>query len=188
MPLLLRIAAKIDSLSRGVAVIARWGLLANALLITATAFGRTFNGVAWADAFDMQFHFFAAVVLLMAAYTLQRDEHVRIDIFAHRFGERGLAWLDLVGLVVVVIPICAAMVWLGWPQFVEAYVHGETRFSAESVSHLPAWIIEGLVPLGFLLLGLQATAEAIRCVAVLRGRAHRPVHRRQLLDGGEHDL
>ncbi len=41
-------------------------------------------------AFDMQWHFFAAVVLLMAAYTLQRDQHVRIDILAHRLGERGL--------------------------------------------------------------------------------------------------
>ena len=33
----------------------------------------------------------------MVAYTLKRDEHVRVDLLAHRLGEHGLAWLDLVG-------------------------------------------------------------------------------------------
>ena len=91
MQMLLWIAEKIDRLSEVTAHIVRWALLANALLITVNAFSRTFLSMAWPDALDMQYHFFAAVVLLMAAYTFQRDEHVRIDIFAHRLGERGLA-------------------------------------------------------------------------------------------------
>ena len=66
----------------------RWGLLANALLITANAISRKFFSVAWANTFTLQWHFFAAVVLLMAAYTFWRDEHERIDVFAHHLGER----------------------------------------------------------------------------------------------------
>jgi TRAP-type mannitol/chloroaromatic compound transport system permease small subunit len=143
----------------------RWALLANALLITANAFSRKFFSVAWADAFDMQWHFFAAVVLLMAAYTFQRDEHVRIDIFTHRLGERGLAWLDLTGIILVLLPGCVAMVWVSWPEFFTAFQHGETRGTRESTSDLPAWIIKGFIPLGFFLLGLQGIAEAIRCIA-----------------------
>lgn len=53
----------------------------------------------------MQWHFFAAVVLLMAAYTFKRDELVRIDIFAHCLGELGLAWLDLFGIVLVLLTV-----------------------------------------------------------------------------------
>lgn len=69
MAALLWLAAKIDRLNEAVAHLVRWGLLANALLITGNAISRKFFSVAWANAFDMQWHFFAAVVLLMAAYT-----------------------------------------------------------------------------------------------------------------------
>ena len=185
---LLRVAASIDRLSETIAHVVRWALLANALLITANAFSRKLFSVAWANAFDMQWHFFAAVVLLMAAYTFKRDEHVRIDIFAHRLGERGLAWLDLVGIILVLLPVCAVMVWMSWPDFFYALQHGETRSTRESTSDLPAWIIKSFIPLGFFLLGLQGVAEAVRCVASLRGIVRRPVHRRQLIEGGEHDI
>jgi TRAP-type mannitol/chloroaromatic compound transport system permease small subunit len=188
MRILLLFAGRIDRRNKAFAQIVRWALLANALLITVNAFGRAFFSMAWADALDMQYHFFAAVVLLMAAYTFQRDEHVRIDIFAHRLGERGLAWLDLIGILFVLLPVCVGMAWISWPEFLTAFVHGETRFSRESMSDLPSWIIKGFIPLGFVLLGLQGVAEAIRCVAALQGILQRPVHRRQLLEGGEHDI
>lgn len=180
----LRLADEIDRLSTATAAVVRWGLLANALLITGNALSRKFLGMALASAFDLQWHFFAGVVLLMAAYTLKRDEHVRVDLLAGRFGERGMAWLDLIGLVVVLVPICAAMIWVSWPQFLDAFVQGQTRASRESTSDLPAWIIKGFIPLGFAHLALQGLAEAIRCVACLRGLVSRPVHRRQLIDGG----
>jgi TRAP-type mannitol/chloroaromatic compound transport system permease small subunit len=186
--LFLRFAAEIDRLNDVVARIVRWALLANALLITVNAFSRAFFSMAWSDALDMQYHFFAAVVLLMAAYTFQRDEHVRIDIFSQRLGERGLAWLDLCGIVFVLLPVCILMAWISWPEFLTAFVHGETRFSRETTSDLPSWIIKGFIPLGFFLLGLQGVAEAIRCVAVLKGILRRTGHRRQLIEGGPHDL
>lgn len=188
MRVLLWLAERIDRLSEASAHVVRWALLANALMIAGNAFSRKFFSVTWMNAFDLQWHFFAAVVLLMAAYTFKRDEHVRIDIFAHRLGERGLAWLDLIGIVLVLLPVCAAMVWVSWPEFFTALQHGETRSTRESTSDLPAWIIKGFIPLGFFLLGLQGIAEAIRCLASLKGFIRRPVHRRQLIEGGEHDV
>ncbi len=183
----LRIVHAIDRLNRTFASFVRWALLANALLITGNAFARALFSVSWADALDMQYQFFAAVVLLMAAYTFQRDEHVRIDIFAQRLGERGLAWLDLLGILFVLLPVCVMMAWISWPEFMRSFLSGETRFTRESTSDIPAWIIKGFIPLGFGLLGLQGIAEATRCIAALRGILRRPVHRRQLIEGG-HDL
>lgn len=184
---LLPIAAWIDRLSELFATTVCWGLLANALLITVNAVSRKLFSVAWPTAFDMQWHFFSAVVLLMAAAALRRDEHVRIDIFAHRLGERGLARLDLVGFLLVLLPVCLAMAWFSGQQFLLALVTGETRASRESVSSLPAWIIKGFIPVGFLLLALQGTAEAIRCVAALKGIVVRPIHRSQLMQKADDD-
>lgn len=186
MKALLRLARGIDRLSASVARVVYWGLLANALLIAANAFARKLFTVTWPVIYDLQWHFLAAVVLLMAAYTLKRDEHVRVDLFAHRLGERGLAWLDLIGILLILLPLCVLMVWVTTPPFLESILSGETRFSRESLSTLPAWIIKGLVPAGFLLLALQGVAEAIRCAAALGGLIKRPIHRRGLIEGGEH--
>ncbi len=162
--------------------IACWGLLANALLITGNALARKLFSLASPSAFDLQWQFFAAVVLLMAAYTFQRDEHVRIDILSGRLGERGLAWLDLLGICFVLLPVCAAVVWVSWPQFLVSLLSGESRATRESTSEIPAWIIKGFIPAGFFLLGLQGVAEAIRCIACLKGVLARPVHRRKLME------
>lgn len=180
---LLGFAQRIDRISESVAYIVRWALLANALLIAGNAFSRKLFSVAAPVIYDLQWHFFAAVVLLMAAYTLKRDEHVRVDLLAHRLGERGLAWLDLIGIALILLPLCLLMVWVTTPPFIASILAGETRASRESVSDLPAWIIKSFIPTGFLLLALQGIAEAIRCVASLKGVIRRPIHRRGLIEG-----
>ena len=177
----LRIAAGIDALTRAVARIAQWALLANALLVGGNAIIRKLFNVSALVIYDLQWHFAAAVVLLMAAYVLQRNEHVRVDILAPRLGERGLAWLDLFGMVLIVLPLCLVMAWLGAQAAVEAILIGEIDFV---FSEIPAWIIKGLASAGFLLLALQGVAEAIRCIARLKGVVARPVYRHQLIDGG----
>ena len=182
MNMLLRLAGVIDEVTAFVARIARWALLANALLVVGNALARKFLAVAMLNAFDLQWHFFAAVVLLMAAYTLRRDEHVRVDLFAQRLGERGLAWLNLFGMALILIPLCLVMVWVTTPSLVTSILEGETRANRENSSDMPAWIIKAFIPVGFLLLALQGVAEGIRCVAILKGLIRRPLHRRGLID------
>jgi TRAP-type mannitol/chloroaromatic compound transport system permease small subunit len=181
MRTLLRVAGLIDRFTKTFASIAQWGLLANAVLVGGNAIIRKIFSVSALVIFDLQWHFAAAVVLLMAAYTLQRNEHVRVDVLAPRLGERRLAWLDLCGMVLILLPLCLLMIWLGTQASIEALVIGERRLV---FGNLPAWIIKSLVPAGFFLLALQGAAEAIRCIACLKGMGARPVHRHQLIDGG----
>jgi len=170
----LKFADRVDAGNRALAQVVRWGLLANAILIAGNAISRKLFGIASSSMYDLQPHFFAAAVLLMAAYTFKRDEHVRIDIFANLWGARGMAWLDLVGIVLVLLPVCFVTVWVTWPQVVNSYLTGETRASRESLSEFPAWIMKSMLPLGFFTLAIQGMAEAIRCCAYLAGVAQRP--------------
>lgn len=167
----LRLAGRIDAVNRQMAFAVRWGLLANAVLIAGNAFSRKLLGVASSSMYDVQPHFFAAAVLLMAAFALQRDEHVRIDVVSGWLGPRGMAWLDLVGIFVVLLPLCVVAVWVTAPEFARSFASGETRGSRESLSTFPAWIMKGMIPLGFLSLGAQGIAEAVRCIAFLAGAA-----------------
>lgn len=165
---LIEYADRIDSLNREVARLASWALLANAIVISLNALARKLLAVAYPSAFDLQWHFFAAVVLLMAPYALQRNEHMRIDILAPKLGPVRLAWIELAGSLAVLIPLCLLMAWISWPSFLQALVGGETRAARDSTSDIPAWIIKGLIPLGFLLLALQGAAQSIKAAQVLR--------------------
>ncbi len=164
-----------------VAAVVRWSLLIDVMLIAGHAFSRKFFGIAHNFVLDLQWHFFAIVVLLMAGYTLKRNEHVRIDIFSHRLGDRGMAWLDLAGFAFFLLPLCLAMVWFSWPVFVMAFKAGE--FSREVVGGVPRWVMKGLIPIGFSLLAIQAVAEIIKCIGCLKGWWPRPVVRNKLVEG-----
>jgi TRAP-type mannitol/chloroaromatic compound transport system permease small subunit len=48
----------------------------------------------------------AAVFMLGAAYTLKHDGHVRVDIFYQKFSPRTRAWVDLLGTLSLLFPVC----------------------------------------------------------------------------------
>lgn len=64
-------------------------------------------GHIWMQELVTWFH--AAVFLLGAAYTLSRDEHVRVDIFYRRASSRTRAWVNIVGTTVLLFPICGLL-------------------------------------------------------------------------------
>lgn len=179
-PLRLLVAA-CEAVTDRTAALVRWALLVDAVLIAGHSLSRKFFGVAHNFVIDLQWHFFALVVLFMAGYTLKRNEHVRIDAFSHRLGERGMAWLDLFGFTLFVLPLSLAMVWFSWPLFVASFQAGE--FSREVVGGLPRWVMKALVPAGFALLSMQTVAEIVKCIGCLRGWWARPVSRGQLVEG-----
>ena len=73
----------------------------------AFAFGRI-----WMQEITTWLH--ASVFLLGIAYTLGRDEHVRVDIFYRRFGDRGRAWVDLLGTLLLLLPVAGFILVESW--------------------------------------------------------------------------
>ena len=53
----------------------------------------------------------AAVFLLGAAYTLSRDEHVRVDVFYRRMSAAKKAWINIAGTVLLLFPFCGMLVY-----------------------------------------------------------------------------
>jgi len=56
----------------------------------------------------------AAVFMLAAAYTLARDEHVRVDILYKGFSARGQAIVNAIGTLIFLIPVCVFLIWSSW--------------------------------------------------------------------------
>lgn len=163
---LLRGCHAIDALSDRIGRAVMWLVLAATLIsagnaIVRKAFSTSSN--AW---LEIQWYLFSAVFLLAAGYTLLKNEHVRIDVLAQRFSRRTQVWVDVLGLVVFVLPLCAWVITISWPLLTRAYAGGEMSSNAGGLIRWPAY---ALMPLGFALLAMQATSELIKRIAFLRG-------------------
>lgn len=160
------IAKAIDAVNETVGRAVLW-LVGAATLISALnalaryGLGRSSN--AW---LEIQWYLFGAILLLAAGYTLKHNGHVRIDVIHGRWSTRAQAWIDLIGTLLFLLPLCGLMAWLGWPGFVDSFLSGEMSPDAGG---LIRWPVRLLIPLGFALLALQGVAEIIKRIAFLRG-------------------
>ncbi len=160
------IARTIDAANETVGRAVLW-LVGTVTLISALnalaryGLGRSSN--AW---LEIQWYLFGAIFLLAAGYTLRHNGHVRIDIIYGRLSARAQAWIDLLGSLLFLLPLCGLMVWLGFSGFMDSFVSGEISPDAGG---LIRWPVRLLIPLGFALLALQGVAEIIKRIAFLRG-------------------
>ena len=123
-------------------------------------------------ALELQWYLFSALFLLAAAWTLQQDRHVRVDVLYGRLGPRGRAWIDLLGTVLFLLPFCLFALWVSFPSVAESW-----RLREQSIDPggLPRYPVKTLLLVGLWMLVAQGLAQLLRNAAGLLGRP---------LDGG----
>lgn len=164
MKQLLRLSRGIDRINSQFGVIATWLVLIACVVSAGNAasrylFSESSNG--WLEA---QWYMFAAMVMLGAPYTLRMNEHVRVDLIYGSLRERGRLWIDILGGLLFLIPICAVLIYFTWPWFVQSWDINEISPNAGG---LVRWPVKLLLPVGFGLMVLQGISEIIKRVAAL---------------------
>ncbi|MCC6380801.1 MAG: TRAP transporter small permease subunit [Burkholderiales bacterium] len=166
MQALLRFSTAIDALNAWIGKSAAWLGLGAVLVCTGNALARyAFHtgSNAW---LELQWYLNSAVFLLIAGYALKRNEHVRIDVIVGRLSERAQAWVDLLGGLVMLLPVSIIIAWYSWPSLVNSWHIDEV---SSDPGGLIRWPVRLLIPVAFGLLALQGVSEIIKRVAFLRG-------------------
>ena len=176
MPALLRLSRLIDRISEFVGRWVAWLVLFAVLISAANAISRKAFNLSSNAFLEIQWYLFAAVFLLASGYTLLRQEHVKIDVVSGRFSKRTQIWIDIVGLVCFLLPFVVVIIKLVLPLVVNAYVTNEMSSNAGG---LIRWPVFALLPLGLLLLGMQAISELIKRIAFLQGLVPDPTRKLQ---------
>jgi TRAP-type mannitol/chloroaromatic compound transport system permease small subunit len=143
-----------------------WLILAVTIISALNAIIRKAFDVSSNAWLELQWYLFAAVFLLAAGYVFLKNAHVRIDFISSRLSARARNWIDVIGIVAFLIPLCLIVIRLSWPLFYNAYVSGEMSQNAGGLIRWPVFL---MIPLGFSLLLLQAISELIKRIAFLRG-------------------
>ncbi|MGE3871580.1 MAG: TRAP transporter small permease subunit [Parvibaculaceae bacterium] len=163
---LLKLSRRIDAVTAFIGRHVVWLILA-AILVSAInavvrkAFDLSSN--AW---LELQWYLFGCVFMVASAYTLQRNEHIRIDIVSSRLSPGLRNWIEIFGHVLMLLPFTALMIYESTPFVWSAWRSGEMSGSAGG---LVIWPARAFILAGFLLLFLQGLSELIKRIAVMRG-------------------
>ncbi len=103
--------------------------------------------------------------LLAAAYTLNREAHVRVDIFYAKMSRRKQALVDFVGTLILLLPTSVFIAWASWPALLLSWRVGEISSEAGG---LPAiYLLKSLLLIMPLLLILEGINQLVKSGSIL---------------------
>jgi TRAP-type mannitol/chloroaromatic compound transport system permease small subunit len=182
---LLALARAVDRASAAIGKGVAWLILLAILVSAGNAIVRKAFNMSSNTWLELQWYLFGAAFMGAAAYTLQQNEHIRIDIVYGAFSRRVQNWIDLLGHVFFLLPFVVLMAWMLVPYAWAAFQSGQISTNAGG---LVIWPARAVLAAGFVLLVAQALAEIVKKIAVMRGLIDDPhefvsVHQAAELEG-----
>jgi TRAP-type mannitol/chloroaromatic compound transport system permease small subunit len=171
MDVLLGVSRAIDRMNIFLGKVVGYFILASILISAINAMIRKTFSISSNWALELQWHLFGAAILIGAAWTLLRNEHVRIDIFINQMPPRWRNIVDLVGHFIVLIPFSLLGAYEAWPWVKTSFDQQET---SSNFGGLIIWPVKSSIMIGFILLFIQAISEIIKRIATLQGRIPDP--------------
>ena len=108
----------------------------------------------------------AMVFLIGAAWAMQQQAHVRVDIFYSRFSAKTRAWIDLLGSLFLLLPVMIFIAWISWEYVSDSWAVLE---GSREAGGLPAvFLLKSLIPVLALMLVLQAFVQIYRSLQLIR--------------------
>ncbi len=116
--------------------------------------------------FELQTYAYDLVFLLGAAYVMQQNGHVRVDILFSRLGAKTKAYIDIFGAIFFLIPFSTLGIFLSWRYVAKSW---EVLEQSPNLGGLPRYPMKTMIIVAFALLIVQAISETIKNTAFIRG-------------------
>ncbi len=158
----------LDRLSEQIGKASAWLTLAMVLVTFVVVVMRyVFDaGLIWLQESVVWMH--AVVFMVGAAYTLQQEEHVRVDIFYHRMSARRRAWVDCLGVLVFLLPMCLLLGIKAWDFVAVSWKMQEASRESGGLPYPLVPMLKSALLLMPLMLGLQGIALLLRSISTIR--------------------
>jgi TRAP-type mannitol/chloroaromatic compound transport system permease small subunit len=150
----------IDKVNTKIGIITSWLTFVLVLVTCYDVFTRYILNESSIALQELEWHLFGVIFLMAAAYTLIKDDHVRVDVFYSRFSERKKAWVNFLGAVIFLIPFCILAIYTSKDFVINSFLFKETSPDAGG---LPArYILKSFIPISFIFLLLQGISLAFK--------------------------
>lgn len=125
-------------------------------------------GAVWLQESVVWMH--AVVFMVGAAYTLQQDEHVRVDIFYRDMSARRRAWIDVLGTLLFLLPLCLFLGYQAWDFVAVSWQLGESSREPGGMPYPFVPLLKSVLLVMPLLLVVQGVSMLVRSLQVIRER------------------
>jgi TRAP-type mannitol/chloroaromatic compound transport system permease small subunit len=166
MNLLSNIAKWINQLNYRVGQMISWLTLLLVALVISVVLSRYFLGIGSIAIQESVSYVHAIIFMLGLAYTLQRDGHVRVDIFYREFSARRKALIDLLGAALFLLPFCGLILFSSWDYVMASWSIKET--SSETGGIAAVYLLKTLMIIMPATLALQGVAQIIESILVVK--------------------
>ena len=173
MQILRTISGLIDGVNDRIGVVIRWLALLMVLIGAVSAVARYFaRSQQWTltltPATEAQWYLFSLIFLMGAAYGLNHDVHVRVDVMYERASPKVQAIIDMIGTVFFLVPFSILMLYVSFPAVRAAW---NVREMSPDPGGLPRYPIKALILVSFVLLLMQAFSQFVKQLDVILGAA-----------------
>ncbi len=163
-------ASRIDAFSTYVGNTVAWLTLAMIavtfiVVLLRYAFG---IGAVWMQESVVWMH--GAVFMLGAASTLQREEHVRVDIFYRNLSDIGQAWINVIGVLLFLMPFSLFLMYASYDYVAASWAIGEVSRDAGGLPYPLLPLIKSVLLLMPAMVALQGLSMLVIAIRRLRAR------------------
>ena len=161
------ISRRIDAWIRRIGDVASWIWILLVAVVVSNVVLRYAFGEGRIEFEELQWHLYATGFLAALSYAVESDDHIRVDFLHARFSARLQAWVELYGIVLLLLPFTALVVIHSLPFIAHSFAHAEVSAAPGGLPF--RWLMRSALFAGFALLGLAALSRLLRVAALLFG-------------------
>jgi TRAP-type mannitol/chloroaromatic compound transport system permease small subunit len=115
---------------------------------------------------ELQWHFYAILILTGLSFAELNRAHVRVDIISHRFSRRTNAIIEIFGYVFLLFPFLFIVFYHSLPFVADSFSKMESSVSSAGLPY--RWIIKSFIPLSMILFFLSALSNIFKNIKVIK--------------------
>jgi TRAP-type mannitol/chloroaromatic compound transport system permease small subunit len=116
---------------------------------------------------ELEWHLYSTMFLLGVSYSLRHNGHVRVDLFYERRSPKTRAWIDIFGVLVLLLPFTLLVGYYGIGFTQEAYELNEQSGDPGGLPY--RWVIKSMIPFAFFSVAMSGLGMLLHAVNVIRG-------------------
>ena len=167
MKSLLVISKRLDAFIERIGQVSSWLIFILVLLVAGDVLFRYFFHISSIAEQELQWHILAAIAMFGSAYTFQQGEHVRVDLFYHLYNKKVKDWMDILIPLLITVPFSIFIIYLSSEYVMQAYTTGEVSPDPGGLGY--RYLVKSLIPLGFILILIQAVSIFLKAVTQTKG-------------------
>jgi TRAP-type mannitol/chloroaromatic compound transport system permease small subunit len=160
-----RVSRVLDAWIRSIGNALSWVWLALLAVIVLNVTLRYAFGEGRIEFEELQWHLYSIGFLVGLSYCVESDSHIRVDFLHERFSGRLQAWVELYGILLLLLPFVALLLIFSLPFIAHSFEISEVSSAPGGLGF--RWAIKAALFAGFALLGLSAISRLTRVCAYL---------------------